>query len=63
MSAPFNPAGACQRATSAVEPYTMSENPRAWTVIALNALRIRAHRIRLGLQKCVEECVARQAAG
>jgi len=31
--------------------------------IALNALRIRAHRIRLGLQKCVEECVARQAAG
>lgn len=31
--------------------------------IALNALRIRAYRIRLGLQKCVEECVARGAAG
>jgi DNA-directed RNA polymerase specialized sigma24 family protein len=31
--------------------------------IALNALRIRAHRIRLGLQRCVEECVARREAG
>jgi DNA-directed RNA polymerase specialized sigma24 family protein len=31
--------------------------------IALNALRIRAHRIRLSLQKCVEECLAREAAG
>lgn len=31
--------------------------------IALNALRIRAHRIRLNLQKCVEECLARPAAG
>ena len=31
--------------------------------IALNALRIRAYRIRLGLQKCVEECLARPAAG
>jgi RNA polymerase sigma factor (sigma-70 family) len=31
--------------------------------IALNALRIRAHRIRAGLQKCVEECLIEQAAG
>lgn len=32
--------------------------------IALNALRIRAHRIRAGLHKCVEECLAaQQAAG
>lgn len=31
--------------------------------IALNALRIRAHRIRLGLQKCVEECLGEGAAG
>jgi DNA-directed RNA polymerase specialized sigma24 family protein len=30
--------------------------------IALNALRIRAHRIRLSLQKCVEQCVAEQQA-
>ncbi len=29
--------------------------------IALNALRIRAHRIRAGLQSCVEECVAGRA--
>lgn len=27
--------------------------------IALNALRIRAHRIRHGLQKCVEKCIER----
>lgn len=31
--------------------------------IGLNALRIRAYRIRVGLQKCVEECLAEQAAG
>jgi DNA-directed RNA polymerase specialized sigma24 family protein len=30
--------------------------------IALNALRIRAHRIRAALQKCVEECLVQQAA-
>jgi DNA-directed RNA polymerase specialized sigma24 family protein len=30
--------------------------------IALNALRIRAHRIRLALQACVEECLARKRA-
>lgn len=28
--------------------------------IALNALRIRAHRIRLALQQCVEECMERK---
>lgn len=30
--------------------------------IALNALRIRAHRIRAGLQRCMEECLQRQGA-
>ena len=30
--------------------------------IALNALRIRAHRIRSSLQNCVEECLRQQAA-
>ena len=30
--------------------------------IALNALRIRAHRIRATLRECVQECVAHQAA-
>jgi DNA-directed RNA polymerase specialized sigma24 family protein len=29
--------------------------------IALNALRIRAHRIRVSLQECVEQCLAQQA--
>lgn len=28
--------------------------------IALNALRIRAHRIRAGLQRCMQDCLARQ---
>jgi DNA-directed RNA polymerase specialized sigma24 family protein len=31
--------------------------------IALNALRIRAHRIRAVLEECVEECLEGQAAG
>lgn len=31
--------------------------------IALNALRIRAHRIRSSLQNCVEQCLGQQAAG
>jgi DNA-directed RNA polymerase specialized sigma24 family protein len=31
--------------------------------IALNALRIRAHRIRLTVQQCVQECLAERAAG
>jgi DNA-directed RNA polymerase specialized sigma24 family protein len=31
--------------------------------IGLNALRIRAHRIRAALQECVEECLLQQAAG
>lgn len=31
--------------------------------IALNALRIRAFRIRATLQKCVQDCLAQQAAG
>jgi DNA-directed RNA polymerase specialized sigma24 family protein len=30
--------------------------------IALNALRIRAHRIRVGLQRCMQECLERQEA-
>jgi DNA-directed RNA polymerase specialized sigma24 family protein len=31
--------------------------------IALNALRIRAHRIRLTLEKCLQECMSQQLAG
>ena len=31
--------------------------------IALNALRIRAYRIRLTLQQCVQKCVEQSAAG
>jgi DNA-directed RNA polymerase specialized sigma24 family protein len=31
--------------------------------IALNALRIRAHRLRAGLQRCVEECLGRAGKG
>jgi DNA-directed RNA polymerase specialized sigma24 family protein len=31
--------------------------------IALNALRIRAHRIRTTLRQCVQNCLAQQAAG
>jgi DNA-directed RNA polymerase specialized sigma24 family protein len=31
--------------------------------IALNALRIRAHRIRLVLEQCVQECMRQQPAG
>lgn len=31
--------------------------------IALNALRIRAHRIRATLQQCVAECIQKRAAG
>lgn len=31
--------------------------------IALNALRIRAHRIRLSVQECVQDCLAERAAG
>ena len=31
--------------------------------IALNALRIRAHRIRSSLQNCVEKCLGQQATG
>jgi DNA-directed RNA polymerase specialized sigma24 family protein len=31
--------------------------------IALNALRIRAHRIRTTLQKCVQDCLAQQSPG
>jgi DNA-directed RNA polymerase specialized sigma24 family protein len=30
--------------------------------IAVNALRIRAHRIRLGLQRCVRNCLERKPA-
>ncbi|MDQ3665820.1 MAG: hypothetical protein M3410_04310 [Acidobacteriota bacterium] len=31
--------------------------------IALNALRIRAHRIRTALRQCVQDCLAQQTAG
>jgi DNA-directed RNA polymerase specialized sigma24 family protein len=31
--------------------------------VSLNALRIRAHRIRVGLEKCVEECLKKRSAG
>ena len=31
--------------------------------VALNALRIRAHRIRAALQKCMQDCLSQQAVG
>ncbi len=39
---------------------TARRNLSVWLGIPLNALRIRAHRIRIQLQGCVEDCVRRQ---